>query len=129
MQSDPDHSTDLSEYRQFAMGAGRWIPPVVIIHLAAINGLVRIYTGYSLTSWLPTDRLVPWAWVNGGMFTIAAFAVRRGRWNVGAGALRGWRARMVAITWIALSAVWFCLPEILTAIRAIAIPTGNGGEW
>jgi hypothetical protein len=117
VQSDSDSSDEQFDRRQFARRVGIWIAPVAIIHLTVINALVRIYTGYSLTAWLPTDRLLPWAWINGGMLTAATFAMQRGRWSVGAHALRGWRARLAVTAWVMGSIAWFCLPQIVAALR------------
>jgi hypothetical protein len=117
VQSDSGSPEEQFNRRQFARHGGIWIAPVVVIHLAVINGLIRIYTGHSLTAWPPIDRLLPWAWINGGMLTVAAFAMQRGPWSVGVHTLRGWRARIAVAAWVVGSIVWFCLPQIVAALR------------
>jgi hypothetical protein len=106
------HAAEESEARSFAR-LGGWAMPVVVAHGALLFLLLQSAWGFQLPAFLHADRVVAWLWVNGAAIGLGLWLWRRGRVPVGGRRwLRGRRARMGVLLWLAASLAWFLLPAI-----------------
>ena len=107
---------------------GRYIVPVVVIHVALLLWMVRAATGFSFEISPHAGQIILWLWVNGAAVTLGVWMWRRGRFPVGTSHwLRGKRARWAIVTWLGCSLAWFMMPAMVD--EAWHYLSGLAGDW
>jgi hypothetical protein len=85
-----------------------------VVHLFLLYVVLRAATGFTLPRFLHADALTASLWVNGAAVALAVWLWRKGRVPVATGKwLTGRRAKVMILSWIALSLLWFLLPGLV----------------